>query len=195
MRHETEHASIARSRLTDAGRRNEHLAALVDALAEHIQEVEDAYWQLFEERRLAVAAGAQLDVLGSIVGQSRNGHVDADYRTHIQARILANASSGTAEELLELVRALVAGSTTLTLADAPPGAFVLHAGVTNLNSGLVDIIVALLRSARQAGVRGIFEYMSGTTDADSFTFDGGGGLGFGDATNAATGGGLAGALT
>jgi hypothetical protein len=195
MRHETEHASIARSRLTDGGRRNEGLAALVDALAEHIQEVEDAYWQLFEERRLAVAVGAQLDVLGALVGQPRNAFGDVDYRGHISARILANSSNGTAEELLAIVRSIVPGPTTLTLTDAYPAAFVLHAGVSNLSAALVPIIVGMIRSARQAGVRGIFEFMSGTTDADSFTFDGGGGLGFGDATTPATGGGLAGALT
>lgn len=194
MRHETGHAAIARSRLTDAGRRNAGLANLVDAVAEAVQGVEDAYWQLYSERWLDDAVGAQLDVLGRIVGQPRNGYGDADYRGHIAARIVANRSSGTAEELLTMVRTIVPGPTTLVLADAYPAGFVLQAGVSNLASGLVQLIVSLLRASREAGIHGVFEYMSGTTDADSFTLDGGGGLGFGDATTPASGGGLAGAL-
>lgn len=194
MRHETGHAAIARSRLTDAGRRNAGLANLVDAVAEKVQDVEDALWELYAERWLDVAVGAQLDVLGRIVGQSRNGYGDSDYRAHITARIIANRSSGTAEELLSLLRTVVPGPTTLALTDAYPAGFVLLAGVTNFSGDLIHVVMSLLRAARQAGVRGILEYMSGTTDADTFMTDGGGGLGFGDATTPATGGGLAGAL-
>jgi hypothetical protein len=194
MRRETSHAVIAHSRLTDAGRRNVELAAILEALAEPIQEVEDAYWALFEDRRLDVAVATQLDVLGAIIGQPRNGFGDTDYRSHISARIMANRSSGTVEELLTLVRTMLSAG-TLTLTQTYPAGFVIHVGVADISAAIVPIVMGLLRSARQAGVRGILEFMSGTTDADTFTLDGGGGLGFGDATTPATGGGMAGALS
>jgi hypothetical protein len=194
MEHVLDHEAQAEALLPESGKRIADLVALVRAAASETQGIEDALWQLYTERRLAVAAGDQLDAIGATVGQRRNGFDDTTYRAHIEARIRVTRSNGTIDDLLGILRAVVPAPTTLALTEGPPAGFTIVAGVTNFAADLVVVLGGLMRGARGAGIRGVLEYMSGVTNDTAFTFDGGGGLGFGDATNPATGGGMAGSI-
>jgi hypothetical protein len=57
------------------------------------------------------AQGVWLDFLGNFVGELRAGANDADYRTFLQARIIANRSQGRIEDLIAVARKITALST------------------------------------------------------------------------------------
>jgi hypothetical protein len=83
-----------------------NLNAVQDAFLEQIAELETVFEQL--RNLIDQAAGAQLDMLGRIVGQKRLGMNDEDYRLWIDARILLNKSRGIESDMRELLKALIA---------------------------------------------------------------------------------------
>ena len=82
-----------------------NLNAVQNAFFEQITELETVFEQL--RNLINQAAGAQLDMLGKIVGQKRLGMSDIDYKLWIDARILLNKSRGTEPDLRELLRVLI----------------------------------------------------------------------------------------
>src|SRR5687768_16247400 len=64
------------------------------------QDLENCLQQLRLYRFVDTAEGDQLDIIGRIVGLDREGLDDDDYRRYIRARIAANNSNGTIEDLL-----------------------------------------------------------------------------------------------
>lgn len=82
-----------------------NLNAVQNAFLEQIDELETVFEQL--RNLIEQAAGAQLELLGKIVGQKRYGMNDADYRLWIDARILLNKSRGIESDLRELLRVLI----------------------------------------------------------------------------------------
>lgn len=148
-----------------------NMEAILDALGVQAEEVAAAFEQLDTERTLAAAFGAQLDVLGDIVGRAREGDTDTYYRAAISAWILLNNSSGGPEELYAIFALLVPTGATMKIVDFPPAAFVFKVAgvaVTDFEAGR---LASVFRKARAAGVGGRFHWTY-TTDALTFTFDG-----------------------
>lgn len=106
LTYDPEHAARGVDRIIDRYRKPRTSALLASWLSE-VQAVEDALWQLYVERSLATAEGDQLDVLGAIVGQPRDGMGDDTYRIWIRARNLVSRSSGKTTEMLAIARLLV----------------------------------------------------------------------------------------
>ena len=69
--------------------------------------------------------GAQLDVVGVIVGRPREGLPDADYRLRLTAQILVNISEGTVEDVLAVARVLVGSGVVVKLQRFTPAAIVI----------------------------------------------------------------------
>ena len=141
-----------------------NMVALAQIFGAKIQEIEDALFQLFNLRGVNTAFGAELDVLGAIVGVIREGLSDTDYATAIRAEILLNISSGTIQQLLALMYATYP-SATFTLHEGYPADFtiVAHAVLTNPTQA-----GALVQTAKPAGVGGYLVY-SIVPLADTFT--------------------------
>jgi hypothetical protein len=66
--------------------------------------LENALWDIIIKRYLDFAADAQLDTLGKIVGEPRNGLGDPAYRVRIRVRILINRSFGTTPDIINVLR-------------------------------------------------------------------------------------------
>ncbi len=96
--HIPDHAETLRDRTLSQWRDKPVIQALIRALGRGIQEVEEVGFDLLVSRTLAASTGAQLDQWGGIVGELRYGLGDADYRRFIEARILANTSSGNIDD-------------------------------------------------------------------------------------------------
>jgi len=84
------------------------LSILMDALISQLQRVEDTFLDLQLKRFIPTAFGYTLDLMGGIVGESRNFKNDNDYRTAILVRALINNGGGTPEDIISAIRILYA---------------------------------------------------------------------------------------
>lgn len=141
-----------------------NLVAVISSYLTQVQEIEDMLFDI-----LAIIespwtqVGEQLDLIGRVVGQAREGRSDADYVPWLQARLLVNRSSGVPADFFS-VAALVAPAATRAYSEWFPAAFLfeLHP--------LTDaaLIAQILGEMRPAGVNGQLLYCDDI--ADTFTF-------------------------
>jgi hypothetical protein len=112
--HNTQHINIGLSRLILQFQGKPRFTALLAAILNEGQAVEDMFYGLLV-RALdnPNVSGVTLDTLGKIVGQTRQGQVDATYIPYLKARIKTNLSNGTVETLLGIVVLLVAPTTPI----------------------------------------------------------------------------------
>lgn len=168
--YETNWRKRLRRRLYWQFRNLPNITAWADMIAAQAQDLEDAAQLLLTIVNIDDSVGAQLDVIGRVVGQIRAGASDAIYRLYLKARIIANRSSGTPEQLFSIMRALF-GSTA-----APryyPGfvkQFVLDISGAVLTREQALVGTQFLVSKEESGARGIFKWHESPTAA-LFRFD------------------------
>ena len=145
------------------------MVALGEALGVGSQALEDVTFDLVIGRRLEAAVGAQLDQWGSIVGEPRGVLDDRDYRRFIEARILANISKGTVDDVLGVWERVTYPAAIRYQAMYPAG-FKLYAVRPRwLSSRMRRRIRRIMEDVRPAGVTiALIEALGGY-----FTFEGG----------------------
>lgn len=120
-------------------------------------------------RNIRTATGAQLDGLGAIVGESRNGASDENYRQRILVRVRINRSSGTAAEIISILTDYVKASgitpPTLQLIDIYPAQIYINLIGIVTEPNIFALIASQLIAA---GVQGILNYSA--DDANAFKF-------------------------
>lgn len=164
----TDHVSRARARLKEQFKDKTNYIAFLDCLTAPAQDIENALWELLVERSIDAAEGVQLDNIGTIVGQLRNGDSDADYRPKLRARIAANTSNGTMFDLIKVAKLVVNDSAvSVVLEPQYPAAIVVNIENVALEADLAAILVDFLKDTKAAGVRLLLEYL---TDVEPFTF-------------------------
>jgi Protein of unknown function (DUF2612) len=132
---------------------------LVATLATPFQSLENALRQLLLERSIDTAVGAQLDVIGKIVGQYRNGLNDDDYRRYCRARITVNKATGVIEELITVTDLIVYDDdATYEIINNSVATVVIKINDIVVTEALADIVISFLRDTVSAGVRVILEY-------------------------------------
>lgn len=133
-------------------------------LGPQFQDLEDSAQTLLTFFDIDNSEGAQLDLIGRYVGQSRLGTGDPTYRLYLKARILADRSTGTPEELYAVLRMLF-GAGMIYL----PGIvkqFALR--VTSAITAAQAVVgLAFLSISKEGGARGIFEWQE-SADAEMF---------------------------
>lgn len=112
---------------------SETLKALLASYLLPLNDLQDASLQVHLDRWLDNAEGVQLDTLGAIVREGRNGRTDERYRIAIRSRILVNKSNGTTEELIAIAMLHEPDLETYLFRDYPP-----HAQVAFLIGPLYD---------------------------------------------------------
>lgn len=122
---------------------------MMKSLLEPVQDAENALWALYTAFDPRTAVGDQLDILGGLVGEERDGRSDADYRVGILVRVLVNTSDGTIEQLLAIAGAMVPTALTSLLEFFPASVRVDFDTLGSLN---MDNIYELLREAKGGGV-------------------------------------------
>lgn len=148
---------------------------LIRALTSPANELEQAMWAVLTQRSITNAIGAQLDVIGGIVGQDRNGLSDDDYRRYISARVIAERSRGNVEDVYTIA-VLIVGDASVTFALTEDGTATCRLTVKGpITDGLAAILFTFERLAIEAGVRIILEW-STVPLAATFTLDTGPGL-------------------
>ncbi len=171
IEHITDHEDRALTTLLSQWQDSPKLKALLAALIGRVQEMEDDAWALATQRALTVAVGAQLDQLGRIVGQSRGGFTDADYRKLINVRIIANRGGGRAVVLLQVVAILVAAPVKYEVNIDAPAEFRLRWIADPPTAEMLAILRRIIGDMVPSGVKweavdaraGSFRFGSGTT--------------------------------
>jgi hypothetical protein len=149
----TEHAAQAIGHLIEYFRRGPRNQAVLSAIAEQVQDLEQAFWDLYRQSFLANAVGTQLDQIGEIVGEARNDRTDAQYRAAIRIRVLVLKSRGRLEDLIEIAARFVSddsGAVIIASELYPAG---LRMEIQAIFSGLQTDLGRLLRKAKSGGVR------------------------------------------
>lgn len=159
----TTRVTEAQGNFIDQFRAHANIDALIEALAQQSQEVEDAAFEILTETDIATAVGLQLDGLGEIVGVERGGRSDADYRVRIGAQILLNNSSGTIPEMIAIAVAL--SSATISVLEVFPAKLEIETAPEIINGTEVANVLA---EARPAGVGLTFTWYEST---NPFLFD------------------------
>lgn len=180
------HVAQAVNRFIQQYKRMARMAAIMEALVNQIQDLEDVGVDMFTALSLDYAVGAQLDLIGRIVVQPREGFDDDFYRILLKVKIGINNSSGEPSSIINTLQLLT--SATLVHYQNLGNANVLLGVDTELDPVLIDFIYANMEKVVMAGVK-IDAIVSFDPD-ESFSFDGVGpvGLGFSSLADPSSGG-------
>ena len=158
-----DHVARALSLLIEEFKRSSRLNAMVKVMVEQAQEIEYVGSDLLSSRSLFTAGGAQLDGIGEIVGEERQGRNDTDYRTAILFRIYINVSNAEPETLITAVK-FVTRASRIRYWELQP------ATVQMFTSGsyIPDDMVTFMESVVAGGVN--IEYIACSFNALPFSF-------------------------
>jgi hypothetical protein len=138
---------------------------------EELQEIEECLEDIITQKDLNFAVGAQLDILGNIIGAARDGQTDEDYRQSIILQRAINSSKGTEELVTEFWKKYSGTSYTSIYENFPAGiSLFTDAGVPSLDS------ILKIKQVLAATVSLSVTFSTGTP----FAFEGVDGAGFGD---------------
>jgi len=163
----TTHVLEGLAQLVEQFRDAPNLGALLSAYMMQVQEIEDVLFDLIDLRLFLTAEGAQLDGIGAIVGESRSGNSDADYRELIQSRIFINQSEATAEELITIANQFLAGSPELRLTESRPAHFdlIVEDPITPIPAAWAPLTAYVLGDRRSSFGR-VYTVTTAGTSAD-----------------------------
>lgn len=74
------------------------------------------------------ASGAELDRIGKILGEERNGNTDRIYRIYLKLRTMLNTADGTVEDIIRFVKFFFSSETVHLVPNYPAGLRILHDG-------------------------------------------------------------------
>lgn len=170
----TTHETIAESRLREVFKDKTSVRALISALALPANALDAALMQLLLERTVDAAIGAQLDIIGKIVGIARTD-IDAalsddDYRRYVRATIWKQRSNGIVFDILRVVRLVIndLGASHVLEMQFPAGLIVRIDDVA-VTTATAAVAAQFLRGTASGGVRALLE-TSGDVPAEMFTF-------------------------
>lgn len=132
-------------------RGKENYQVILRAFAEQAQALDDAGCDMMNQLDIATAQGYVLDWWGQVLGQTRGGMSDEQFRSLLYITIAALNSEGTAEDLIALFKALM-GCDYVQAYDAPPACFVLQA-VNPSPIVPLDYVRLAMHRAKAAGVK------------------------------------------
>lgn len=101
-----DYAGVGQERLTGQFTNSPKLQQLIRAILTPLTSIEIDADSLVLERWIDTAEGVQLDGVGNIVNELRNGRNDDDYRQAIRFRVFVNISRGTPADMLHGVKVL-----------------------------------------------------------------------------------------
>jgi hypothetical protein len=145
----TTHVTDARARIIHQFRGLTDYQTILDAIVDQIQDFEDGAFDLFDLLDIDVMTGVNLDTIGEIVGEARQGKTDANYRIAIRQAITTRYGSGTPDELITLFQYLT-GSTLANIDyyERYPAGYGIYGDVASYPTGTFES----MEQASPAGV-------------------------------------------
>lgn len=138
-----DYTATALSRLSRQFSDSPKLRGLVEAIVKPLGDIEVDADDLRNKRWIDTAVGAQLDGIGSIVLESRNGRNDDDYRDALRFRVFINVSKGTPHDVIHALK-YVTKSDDAQYMESWPATVLLYCNGHKVNKALPDSIQDLL---------------------------------------------------
>jgi hypothetical protein len=130
---------------------SERHKGLVRSLIAPLQSAADVIYELSDGGYIQNASYHRLDMVGSLVGQSRSGLSDEDFRAWINIRDMLHRCSGTSEQLLAILKRLLEQGFPFTIQEHfPNDIFFLFFGRIEISPMTV---FGLIRSASPVGLK------------------------------------------
>lgn len=124
-----------------------NLLSLIEIFAEKNDEIAEVLNTLENCFDIDTSTKAQLDMLGNLVGETRDERNDDDYRIAIKFRIFLNCAQGVPEDLLECAKTLTSASKIQYMEIHPAK---IH--LTIYGGNIPDNLKKLLKSIAPIGV-------------------------------------------
>lgn len=161
--------ALALARLPQQWQSAPLVQGLLTALVSPMQDIENALQQLLTLYNISESYGIQLDMIGDVVVQPRGGLTDAVYQLYLYAKIAANISAGTTEQLINLTK-LVLNDDTFTIAVITEGVAACSVNVYGPDVPATATITVLFMFLQQAVKAGVHLYLTYENAPDSQTF-------------------------
>ena len=154
MIHILDHLIRARKRVIEQFKELPIFDALLEALMIPVQELEDVFFNMTDQRSIFTGVGYQLDLWGQMLDKPRNGLTDDDeYRVVLLAKVAQNISQGTAADVMRVYQLLMrAQYVQYSEEDTVHAAFSLTA-INSNPIGDIENIKKAVRSSKMGGVK------------------------------------------
>ncbi len=106
----TNHVELALARSATQYKDQPKHEAFIRAFSKQVQDLEDATFGMIDARTIELSTGLQLDNLGTIVDQAREGAYDDRYRVLLFVKIGQNTSQGGPEKVINIFQLLTAAT-------------------------------------------------------------------------------------
>ena len=174
----TTHRADALGRLLQQSKNRPNITGVVGAFADAVQGLEDLAYPVLSGRQLNQAVGAQLDGIGELVGQARDGQDDATYRLFLAGRIYANNSAADTETIIALVTQVFGAKSVQVISPfsaghahrKAPAVLGIEVGSPSIATSLYPSAIQVLRDSLAAAVR--ISFVSVYDVAQSFAVNG-----------------------
>lgn len=141
-----DYTSLALSRLVSQFADSPKLKALLSQIVGPLNTIEADADDLRDKRWIDTAVGAQLDGLGTIVGEARQGRNDDDYREALRFRVFINVSKGTPPDVIHALDYITKADDVQYMESWPATVFLYSDGYS-ANKLLPDVMQDLLPAA------------------------------------------------
>ncbi len=105
-----DHDGEATKRIIEQFKNKPRIKQLLEIYTKQVQEAEAATFPLLLLKSIEDQEGAQLDLIGEVIGEPRQGKNDTDYRLAIYIQIGQNSSEGEPERVIQIFLLLVAAT-------------------------------------------------------------------------------------
>lgn len=120
--------------------KKEDFEKILRVLLKQVQDIEDANFQILNERSIFTAIGAQLDVIGILLVVPREGLEDEPYRKKLLLKVATNSADGTPNSMIDIIKTYSEGSSVeIREGVIAFGNIIITAGST-LDSGLWSLV-------------------------------------------------------
>lgn len=183
------HSEQALARLIEQYKKKPRIEGLVtNLIGDPVQDLEDAFFTLYQRLDIDFQVNGMLDLIGTIVGQPRNGLSDAEYRVTLKGRIAVNNSKATIEDVIQLWK-LFSGATKVQVEELFPAEIRIFTDAI-VGIGLNALAISFVKEIVGAGIKYGGTIIGSSFNAFAFasTPDNPDTGGFGDAFDSSVGG-------
>lgn len=116
-----------------------NLNAILEVLASPFDDLKVVYNDLKNLLNLEDVEGAQLDLIGNLVGEKRNGREDAEYLIGIRFKIFKNTSKALVDDVVKALK-FITQADLVVYSDNPPASYTIYTNGKTLASNINEMI-------------------------------------------------------